>query len=79
MRQVASSRLPVACERIIFDSPQIAGARRKPSNPEERTKVVAASFPEGLVTQLDALAEQRGRNGSEAVTGAVRSLVKSKR
>ena len=55
------------------------GAGRKPSNPEGRTKVVAASIPEGLVTQLDALAEQRGWNRSEAVTEAVRRLVKSKR
>jgi hypothetical protein len=56
------------------------GAGRPPKNADEgRTKVVAASIPEGLVAQLDALAEQRGWNRSEAVTEAVRRLVRTRK
>jgi hypothetical protein len=55
------------------------GAGRPPSNPEGKTIIVAASIPETLVTKLDAVAGQRGWNRSEAVTEAVRRLVKSKR
>lgn len=55
------------------------GAGRKPSNPEGRTVVVAASVPETLLARLDALAEERAWNRSEAVTEAIRRLVKPKR
>lgn len=55
------------------------GAGRKPRNPEGRTVVVAASIPETLVERLDAVAIQKGWNRSEAVTEAIRRLVKPKR
>ena len=56
-----------------------AGAGRKPSNPEGRTGFLGATVPEALIAQLDELAEKRGWNRSEAVTEAVRRLVKAKR
>lgn len=40
---------------------------------------MAISVPEGLIASLDALAEQRGWNRSEAATEAIRRLVKSAR
>jgi metal-responsive CopG/Arc/MetJ family transcriptional regulator len=40
---------------------------------------VTAAVPEALVGQLDELAEKRGWNRSEAVTEAIRRLVKAKR
>jgi hypothetical protein len=52
------------------------GAGRRPSNPEGKTIVVAASVPSELVDALDALAEKRGWNRSQAVTEAIRELVK---
>ena len=52
-----------------------AGAGRKVSNPEGPTAVLAASVPERLIEQLDALAGQRGWNRSEAVTWAIRRLL----
>jgi hypothetical protein len=56
------------------------GAGRPIRNPEEgRVMVLAASVPEALVAQLDELAGQRGWNRSEAVTEAIRRLVKAKR
>ncbi|MDE2103959.1 MAG: ribbon-helix-helix protein, CopG family [Patescibacteria group bacterium] len=55
------------------------GAGRKPSNPEGRTTPVAAAVPIALVAKLDELAAQRGWNRSEAVTEAIRRLVKAKR
>jgi hypothetical protein len=55
-----------------------AGAGRKPVHPEGRTIVVAASVPSGLVEKLDALAEKRGWNRSEAVTEAIRGLLATK-
>jgi len=51
------------------------GAGRKPVNPEGRTKTIAASVPEGLVERLDALADKRGWNRSEAITAAIRGLL----
>ena len=48
-------------------------------HPEGPTVVVAASVPEALIAKLDELAEQRGWNRSEAVTEAIRRLVKAKR
>jgi hypothetical protein len=54
------------------------GAGRPPKDAAGKTMVVAASIPEGLVTQLDALAEQRGWNRSQAVTEAVRRLLRAR-
>jgi hypothetical protein len=55
------------------------GAGRKVLNPEGPTKVVAASVPESLVADLDALAERRGWGRSQAVTEAIRGLLKRSR
>jgi hypothetical protein len=55
-----------------------AGAGRKPASPEGRTVPVTASVPGGLVEDLDALAEKRGWNRSEAVTEAIRGLLATK-
>ncbi len=55
-----------------------AGAGRKPAYPEGRTVIVTASVPGGLVVGLDALAEKRGWNRSEAVTEAIRGLLATK-
>ena len=51
------------------------GAGRKVANPEGPTTVVAASVPESLVERLDALAEKRGWNRSQAITEAIRGLL----
>ena len=51
------------------------GAGRKPSNPEGKTAVIAASVPGELVEQLDDLATQRGWNRSKAITEAIRGLL----
>jgi Ribbon-helix-helix protein, copG family len=51
------------------------GSGRKPVNPEGKTVVVAASVPETLVERLNALAEKKGWNRSEAVTEAIRGLL----
>ncbi|HEV3339808.1 MAG TPA: ribbon-helix-helix domain-containing protein [Pirellulales bacterium] len=55
------------------------GAGRKPSNPEGRTSFVGATVPEALIEKLDEVAAARGWNRSEAVTEAIRRLVKAKR
>lgn len=55
-----------------------AGAGRKPVNPEGRTVVVAATVPEELVDQLNALAAKRDWNRSQAVTEAIRGLLDRK-
>jgi metal-responsive CopG/Arc/MetJ family transcriptional regulator len=47
-------------------------------DPEERTTTIAVTMPAGLVERLDAVAEQRGWNRSEAVREAVQALVKRK-
>ena len=52
------------------------GAGRKPIHPEGATVNVAITIPAGLVERLDALAEQKGWNRSEAFTEAVRRLLK---
>ncbi len=52
------------------------GAGRKQAHPEGPAIVVTASVPSGLVDQMNALAEQKGWNRSEAVTEAIRKLVK---
>jgi hypothetical protein len=54
------------------------GAGRK-VGPEGPTVVVAASIPESLVQQLDELAEKNGWKRSQAITEAVRRLLKAKR
>ena len=53
-----------------------AGAGRKPIHPEGVTMTVAAKVPVPLVEQLDAVAEKRGWNRSEAITEAIRGLLK---
>jgi hypothetical protein len=53
------------------------GAGRKP-HPEGPTTVIAVSVPGVLVEHLDALAAQKDWNRSEAVTEAIRRLVKRK-
>jgi hypothetical protein len=56
------------------------GAGRKVANPDEgRTVTMAVSVPETLLANLDALATERAWNRSEAVTEAIRRLVKAKR
>jgi hypothetical protein len=54
------------------------GAGRKPSA-EGRTVLVTASVPEPLVTELDYLAESEGWNRSQAVTEAIRGLLRRKK
>jgi len=52
------------------------GAGRKLANPSEGpTKTMAASVPESLLTQLDAIAKQNDWSRSEAVTRAIRGLI----
>jgi len=53
------------------------GAGRKVANPEGPTKVVTASVPESLADRLDALAEKRGWNRSQAITEAIRGLLEA--
>ena len=55
------------------------GAGRNPANPEGKTVVIGASVPAELLEKLDALASERGWNRSQAVTEAVRRLVKRRR
>lgn len=55
-----------------------AGAGRKP-NPEGKAVLVTASVPGSLVDKLDALADTKGWNRSQAVTEAIRGLVAGKR
>jgi hypothetical protein len=52
-----------------------AGAGRRPTNPEGKTVVVAASVPESLLAKLNSLAEVNEWSRSEAVTEAIRRLV----
>ena len=52
------------------------GSGRKPSHPEGVTTTVAAKVPIALVERLDAVAENQGWNRSEAITEAVRLLLK---
>ena len=51
------------------------GAGRKPS-PEGKAVLVTASVPESLVNGLDRLADSKGWNRSQAITEAIRGLVK---
>lgn len=54
------------------------GAGRKPANSEGKTKVIAATVPEKLVSNLDAHAKRKGWNRSQAITNAIRLLLDSK-
>jgi hypothetical protein len=54
------------------------GAGRKPVNPEGATVILTATVPGSLVDDLDRVAKARGWNRSQAVTEAVRGLVKGK-
>ena len=51
------------------------GAGRKP-HPEGATMVIAVSVPGVLVERLDSLAVEKSWNRSEAVTEAIRRLLK---
>ena len=51
------------------------GAGRK-SGPDGPTRTVAASVPESLIEKLDKYADSKGLNRSQAVTAAIRALVK---
>lgn len=55
-----------------------AGAGRKLMDPDERTTTVAVTLPMGLLEHLDAVAERKGWNRSQAVREAVQALVKRK-
>lgn len=52
------------------------GAGRKVAHPEGPTVPLVASVPATLVERLNAVAEKRGWNRSEAVTEAIRGLLK---
>ncbi|MEM7478419.1 MAG: ribbon-helix-helix domain-containing protein [Planctomycetota bacterium] len=54
------------------------GAGRPPANGEGKTKVVAASVPESLADDLDGFAAEKGWNRSQAITEAIRTLLKRK-
>jgi hypothetical protein len=53
-----------------------AGAGRKAIHPEGPTIKIAVTVPSGLMDRLDAVAELKAWNRSEAVTEAVRGLLK---
>ena len=52
------------------------GAGRKQAHPEGPAVVITASVPSGLVERMNSLAAQKGWNRSEAVTEAIRGLLK---
>jgi len=56
-----------------------AGAGRKVANPEGPATTVTASVPASLVAGLDEIAAEREWNRSQAVTEAIRRLVKSRK
>ena len=55
-----------------------SGAGRKPTNPEGKTQLVAVTVPVALVKKLDAVAKREKWNRSQAVTEAIRTLLKNK-
>ena len=55
------------------------GAGRKVVSPDGPAVAVTATVPSGLVSQLDAHAEQQGWSRSEAITRAIRALLGEKR
>lgn len=52
------------------------GAGRKVANPEGPTVTTAFSIPQSLLDRLDALANAKGWSKSQAVTEAIRGLLK---
>lgn len=52
------------------------GAGRKPLNSEGRTKLVSVTVPIELIKELDHYAEVKGWSRSQAVTSAIRCLLK---
>lgn len=52
------------------------GAGRKMIHPEGATTTIAAKTPIALVERLDAVAEKKGWKRSEAITEAIRGLLK---
>jgi hypothetical protein len=52
------------------------GAGRKITNPEGPTVTTAFSIPQSLLDSLDALAKSKGWSKSQAVTEAIRGLLK---
>ena len=55
-----------------------SGAGRKPINPDDATTTISMTMPTGLVERLDAIAQQRGWNRSEAIREAIQGLLKRK-
>lgn len=55
-----------------------SGAGRKPANPEGAGEKIAASVPSALVAELDFLAREAGWTRSQAVTEAIRRLVRTR-
>lgn len=53
------------------------GAGRKVANPEGPAEPVGVSIPVALMAELDAMAKDRDWTRSQAVTEAIRRLVKS--
>jgi hypothetical protein len=53
------------------------GAGRPSTNPEGPTALMSVRVPAALIAKLDELAEQRGWNRSQAVSEAVRRLVRA--
>ncbi len=51
------------------------GAGRKPDDPDGPKKTITASVPRGLIDRLNAMAESKGWNRSQAVTEAIRGLL----
>lgn len=51
----------------------------RPVNPEGRTVTIAVSVPGALVERLDAYTTEQGCSRSEAVTQAIRGLLKVRR
>ena len=52
------------------------GSGRKVANPEGPTDTLSASVPSALIERLHTIAEKRGWSRSEAVTEAIRGLLK---
>lgn len=63
-------------------APQHGGKRAgagRPVNPEGRTVTIAVSVPSALVERLDAYTHEKACSRSEAVTLAIRALLKPRR
>lgn len=55
------------------------GAGRKPASNEGATVNVGATVPASLIDKLDDLRQKKGWNRSQAITEAIRRLVKNTR